>query len=105
MINEKKIKFKQKLKHTHEKLDDIYEQYFDGQNNYTEQSECILFIISQLSIEEQNIFYLYAEYNSLRMVADECNISYVKVKMIIDKIKKMVKELDINDFYKNYINK
>lgn len=101
----KKIKIKQQLKHSHETIDNIYEQYYDNQNDYGNTAERILFIINQLPIEEQDIFYLYAEYNSYRKVGDEVNISYVSVKKIIDKIKQRIKECKINDFDNNYINK
>lgn len=100
----KKITIKQTLKNTHSTVDELYEQYHDGMNNYHDNAEKILWVVNQLSKEKQDVFYLYAEYNSLRKVAQECSICYVNVKKIIDEIKQLVKDCKINDFDDNYIS-
>lgn len=96
---------KQTLTHTHETIDDIYEQYYDGQNQYSEVSEKILYVVNQLTVFEQDVFYLYCEYNSLRKVADETNVSHEYVNRIIKKIKNMVKECNVDNFSSIYISK
>lgn len=96
---------KETLKHTHETIDNIYEQYYDGQNNYSDTSEKILYIVNQLPLFEQDVFYLYCEYNSLRKVADETNVTRMTIKKIIDKIKQLVAECNVDDFSMNYISK
>jgi len=85
-----------KLLHTHEDIDDIYSQYYDGYNDFSEQSEKILFVINQLPKFEQDVFYLYSEYNSLRKVSDDVNINYVSVKKIMDRIRQDVNNCIIN---------
>jgi len=101
MIMTKRIKTK--LIHTHSTVDELYEQYHDGGNEYTNIAEKILFVINQLPKFEQDIFYLYAEYNSLRKVADEVNICYVSVKKIMDNIRKQIDNVKINKFGEFYI--
>jgi septation ring formation regulator EzrA len=99
-----KKQIKEKLTHTHETIDCLYEQYYDNQNNYSDVSEKILYIVNQLPVFEQDVFYLYAELHSFRKVADNTNVSRTIIKKIIDSIKLKVKECKIDDFEHNYIN-
>lgn len=93
------------LKHTHETIDNIYEQYYDGQNIYSDNSEKILYIVNQLPQFEQDVFYLYCEYNSSRKVADETNVTRTTIQNIINKIKQLVLDCEVVDFSTNYISK
>jgi hypothetical protein len=56
-----------------------------------------------LPIEEQDVFYLYAEYGSIRKVAEETNAGRGKIGSIINDIKERVRKVDNDKFFKNYI--
>ena len=88
----KKLTINKKLVNTWEHIDDIYEGYHDQLNNYSPQTEKILEYINSLPEVEIDIWFLYCEYNSYRMVSEETNYSYNKIQKIINKIKKEVKD-------------
>ena len=81
----------------------MYMQYYDGHNNYKDDAIKILYVVNQLPKFEQDVFYLYAEYNSLRQVADETNVSRQTICTIMNKIKVMVKLTKLDDIEDYYI--
>lgn len=100
----KRIKINKKLKYTWENIDDISNQFFDNRNNFKLKSIKVLYYISNfLTKEEQDVFFLMCEYNSLRKVAEEMNISYGQVRLILKKIKDNSQLITNKELIKNNI--
>lgn len=92
------------LKHTHSTIDEIYEQYYEDADS-SEVIDKILYVVNSLDVFEQNVFYLYCEYNSLRKVADETNVSRTTVLNIINKVRDLIQNCSIDNFSNFYILK
>lgn len=81
MINEN-------LKNSDTTLTKLTEEYeYSLNNNEYDLTDNVYDYISTLNDFDKKVIFLYAEYKSLRKVAEETNFSVMKIKTIIDKMK------------------
>ena len=77
-----------KLKHTRDTIQDLEEIYLNNTDEFPPLlDEVVLFLKEELTEFERSVFLLHCEYQSLRNVSDETNVSSFVVHQIVKKVK------------------